>query len=349
MNSKFNQILDECIQALKDGASIDECVAKYPEAAQKLKPLLMMAAELKKAAPPQISVEMRRASEQRMIEAFHVKEKNSPVSKRAFLRYTQQSPVEKEQPVVRKEIKQMKPKVSLLIAGLLVTVIVATTGVTAASANALPGDALYPVKNAADRVQMFFTFSESSKEELEAQQRTEHFEDVLSVMDDERDVDVEFYGTISEVGEDYIIVDGIRVEFTQETMMPETLRTGMVVEVEGHVQAESILAYKISVESDAFGTEDMDMPDDGDDLSDDDSSDDMNDDSSDDEYDDDSSDDMNDDSSDDEYDDSSDDMEDDSSDDEYDDSSDDESDDSSDDSSSDDDYEEHDEEDESDS
>jgi hypothetical protein len=44
----FEQILEECLDAIKSGASLDECLARYPEHAVRLKPLLHAATRLER-------------------------------------------------------------------------------------------------------------------------------------------------------------------------------------------------------------------------------------------------------------------------------------------------------------
>ena len=331
MNPNFEKILDECISAMKNGSTLEACLEKYPEHAEELHGFLTTVSMIKAMPKAEVSLAVRRESERRMLETFHNKELEKPVSKSIFTRYTQRRPVDQQPDVVRKERVKMKNKFSYLIAGLVLTIIIATTGVTVASANALPGETLYPVKNSLQQVRMFLTFSEEGRAELEEEFHQELIEDVMAVMDDGSDVDVEFTGIIEEISDDYIVVDGVKVMFDENTKMPEYLEIGMLVEVEGHVMEDgSLLAYSVAFENDDDSSDDEYDDDDSsdDEYDDDDSSDDEyddDDDSSDDEYDDD------DDSSDDEYDDDGDDSSDDEYDDDGDDSSDDEDEDSSDD------------------
>ena len=358
MNPKFEQILDECIAAIKDGEALEACLEKYPDHAEELRGLLLTVSMLKEMPMPEASLAARRESERRMLAAFHEREKAYPVSKSIFARYTQRRPVEQQPEKVRKVRGKMKNKFSYLIAGLVLTVIIATTGVGVASANALPGQALYPVKDSIQQVRLFLTFDAVEKQELEDQFQQEYLDDVRSIMEDGDEAEVEFYGVVEEIGDGYLVVDGIKVFFDENTMMTDGLEVDMLVEVEGYVMEDgSLLASSVAFEDDDF--DDDDSSDDEYDDDDDSSSDEYDDDSDDDDdFDDDSDDDDDyddDDSSSDEYDDDEydddsdddDDYDDDSDDDDdYDDDSDDD-DDYDDDSDDDDDYD--DEEDESDS
>ena len=46
MRQKFDDILNDCLEMILKGASIDDCLKKYPEYAVKLKPLLNVAAKV---------------------------------------------------------------------------------------------------------------------------------------------------------------------------------------------------------------------------------------------------------------------------------------------------------------
>ncbi|MEE4194748.1 MAG: DUF5666 domain-containing protein [Anaerolineae bacterium] len=351
MKSKLDQVLDECIRAIRSGDSIADCLERYPQHTEALADLLPMASALSAIPVPTGSETARRESENRMLAAFYEKSGQTPVSKSFFVRYTERIQTTISDlfgNITGKELQKMNTKVQMIIAAVLVTVIVATTGVGVASANALPGQALYPLKNSIQQVRLFLTLDEQARGELEEKFRLEYLDDVRVVMEEGDEAEVKFYGVIEEIGEDYMVVDGITLRFNVNTVMPGNLAVGMLVEIEGYIlEGGSLLATEISLEDmdDDFGddSDDDDMDDDSsdDDDMDDDSSDDddYDDDSSDDDYDDDSSsdDDYDDDSSDDDYDDDSsdDDYDDDSSDDDYDDDS---SDDDYDDDSSDDDY-----------
>jgi hypothetical protein len=341
MNQKFDHILDECIRALKAGDSIDACLQRYPQYADALRPLLKMAAACMDIEKPEVTIQAVRASEQMMLAAFHEKKAAQPVSKAILSRYTQREQVGNNQNQtngIRKEKLPMSAKLKLLIAGLLVTIFVASSGVIVASANSLPSDTLYPVKEAVQRVQLLFAFNENGRQRVEQRIYDDYLRDIKQVIAEGREVAIKFEGTVEEIGENYLVVEGIRVELTDQLYNPELLRVGDEVEVYAQVQSDgSVVATQIYlIDFDIDDDDDDDMNDDDDDDMDDDDDDDMDDDD-DDDMDDDDDDDMDDDDDDDMDDDDDDDMDDDDDDDMDDDDDDDMDDDDDDDMDDDDD------------
>jgi len=146
--------------------------------------------------------------------------------------------------------------------------------------------------------------------------------------DDDFDKEIEITGVVTEVGEDYLIVNGIRFEFGPDTEIDDDfdeIQVGDRVEIEARMLGEGgFLIKEIELEYDLFDDDDGDMDDDDDDGMYDDDDDDMYDDDDDDMYDDDDDDeDMDDDDDDDMGDDDDDDMNDDDDDDNDDDDDDD--------------------------
>jgi len=47
----FNAILDECLAALQQGETVDDCLARYPAHADVLQPLLTLAEKVRSTPP----------------------------------------------------------------------------------------------------------------------------------------------------------------------------------------------------------------------------------------------------------------------------------------------------------
>jgi hypothetical protein len=52
MSRRFETVLDECLDRVQAGASIEACLARYPEHAETLRPLLRLAAAVRAVPPP---------------------------------------------------------------------------------------------------------------------------------------------------------------------------------------------------------------------------------------------------------------------------------------------------------
>ena len=48
----IDEILAQCLADIERGATLDDCLARYPQAAGELQPLLLLALQLRAAPPP---------------------------------------------------------------------------------------------------------------------------------------------------------------------------------------------------------------------------------------------------------------------------------------------------------
>jgi hypothetical protein len=128
MNNEFENILDTCLSQIEDGkASIEACLARYPEHAAQLKPLLYAATRLSRARDvmPDPSYKMRARSQLNV--------------------YMQQNPQ-------RKRISPVFWRVSVAFATVMLLFLASGT---AFAQQALPGDALYNWKLTSEHLWRF--------------------------------------------------------------------------------------------------------------------------------------------------------------------------------------------------
>lgn len=229
----FEQILDECLARLHGGSSLDECLAQYPEYAELLHPLLLTAQRLQtiqKSLPAQERMDAGRA---RMLAAVnHRKSQKSftlPVSNGLFSRYTAQirqvyeALVNKEKGMLALPVRAaVSLVVALLIGGML------TVG---ASANALPGDALYGVKLAWENVRMVLTLREQAREQLDQQIQQQREEEIRSLIDLKRSGEVVFIGPLQAQNDEELQVGEFQMRVVPETTVDIGLQSGESVRV----------------------------------------------------------------------------------------------------------------------
>ncbi|MFC1951070.1 DUF4382 domain-containing protein [Chloroflexota bacterium] len=67
MSENFDEILDKCIDSIGSGDSIDDCLARYPEHASELLPLLKTVAGAQDAVPFSPSAEKKQAARQQLL------------------------------------------------------------------------------------------------------------------------------------------------------------------------------------------------------------------------------------------------------------------------------------------
>ncbi len=142
--NEFDNILDECLERmLTGGETAEQCLARYPQWAQELEPLLLASTFARKASSIKPRPEFRERARYQM---------------RAAL----QEMAEKRER--RFSLFHWQPQwVTAVIA--VVVLVVASGGTVAASGNSMPDGILYPVKLATERVRLTLTPSSLGKAE----------------------------------------------------------------------------------------------------------------------------------------------------------------------------------------
>ncbi len=144
MDFNIEDILDDCIAEIRAGKTIEDTLNQYPQLADELRPLLNIAGKLNKLPAPSVSA-------------------NGLMHTMAVLS-TQNANLKKRLQQRRITVFS-KPVLIRIAAAIMIVFIVGWTAVTS-SAQALPGDILYPVKLLTERVRFFLTVNHEDKAEL---------------------------------------------------------------------------------------------------------------------------------------------------------------------------------------
>jgi hypothetical protein len=141
-NSELENILDECLDRLAGGETFEQCLQSYPEQAAQLEPLLQMAQAVIKASAITPRAEFK-----------------------ARARYEFHSALQAEATKRRRPLFSLRRRWSVAL--MVVSILLLTGGGTAAAAsNSMPDSPLYPVKLAAEQVQLTLTPSDMGKARL---------------------------------------------------------------------------------------------------------------------------------------------------------------------------------------
>ncbi len=184
MDTSLETILNDCIDALAAGEPVDQILARYPQEAATLRPLLLTAASL-------FDLSANPAPEART------------ASRRAFL---QQAAASRSRPAFWQRF-------ALIAASILVFLVFAGGGLVWAANASLPGDPLYGIKRSVERVQL--TLSGNS-EQLEIRFAERRRSEVMALIQRRREAEVEFSGVLKEVtpnrwsvGDIPVIIDSV--------------------------------------------------------------------------------------------------------------------------------------------
>lgn len=153
MSEDFKKILDECIdRILTKGATVEDCLASYPERAAELEPHLRIVTGASRAWSYQPGEAARDRARQRLQAAMREMEQKERAVR---------PPI----PARRRLFFAFRPVSVFAVFVIVVTVLGSTVGTVAASGSALPGEVLYPVKRASEQVRLALELSPTAKAE----------------------------------------------------------------------------------------------------------------------------------------------------------------------------------------
>ncbi len=215
MNNLFD-ILEICLQELENGADVESVLARYPEMAGELRPILKAAIMAKKMAAPVPSPEVIRRGRAKLLQ--HA----------AQLREQKAAPRRRMIPVFQRLAISFTLTAFFLASG---------TGLVGASSKALPGENLYPVKRSWEDVRLFFTFDPNQKELLASEFESERLDEVDELLAEGRDEPIQFAGLFMQVnGVTY--VSGVTVLIPVGLQVPAN---GAAVVITGQTNAQGFV------------------------------------------------------------------------------------------------------------
>jgi hypothetical protein len=141
-DKEFDNILNECLERLLKGETVEQCLQGYPEQAEELKPLLETALVAKKASAIQPRADFK-----------------------ARARYQFRSALQEIASPKTRPFWGWFPRWATVVTVILV-LLLAGGGTVAAAGNSMPDSPLYPVKLATEQVQLTLTPSPIGKARL---------------------------------------------------------------------------------------------------------------------------------------------------------------------------------------
>jgi uncharacterized membrane protein YgcG len=216
MNNDIYDILEACLQSIGHGAKIETLLAKYPQFADELRPLLKAALSARAMPLPSPSASgMRRGRAQFLQKAAGMREaKTAPRSRRSVIPMFQ------------------RLAISL---GLTFALVFSGTGLVSASSTALPGENLYPVKRTWEDVRLLFVFNVDSRDALESQYDQERLHEATDLLAEGRPEEISFTGVAVEQNGQFFI-SNLPVLMTPETK--GKLENGATVMAVGRTNAQ---------------------------------------------------------------------------------------------------------------
>ena len=136
----------------------------------------------------------------------------------------------------------------------ILLVVLLGRGTLAASANSLPGDALYPVKRMAEEFRLVFTIDPQARAQLEQELDERRREEAKAIVTTHRVAELSFRGLVEQAAADNWMVGGVRVSISGETIVDGGVALGSRVRVQARSMSDGTLwATRIALEPEAPG------------------------------------------------------------------------------------------------
>ncbi len=220
--------LENCLEAMEQGAGLQEALGRYPHLAGELRPLLEAALMARGASRVHVPPEVRRRGRARLMGRVQAIEESGRNRVRRFI------------PVFPR----------LATTGILVAALVLTsTGLVSASSGSLPGQQLYPVKRTWESVRLLLVFSPQQRDLLQSGYDQERIDEISELLGRRLAAPIAFSGILASQSDGHWLVSGIPVSVTGSTVVPaNSLPVGVPITVSGITRADGVVeAQQINV------------------------------------------------------------------------------------------------------
>ncbi len=222
MDAQLERKLIECLTLIDEGEPIERILARFPEDAARLRPMLETVGLLQRL-PAEPDPGAQRAS------------------RRAFL--NQAADLREQQ---ARRPRWFPSRMVASLAAVLVVLFLAG-GVAAASQRALPGSPLYSVKRAVETAGLLLA-PQNDKAALAASYDQRRRDEVQALLSSGRAAEVRFTGTIESLTPGQWLVSGLPVGINTATSITGTPVAGARAEVQGTTSGGQVVATFITIE-----------------------------------------------------------------------------------------------------
>jgi hypothetical protein len=166
MEKEMETILDWCLDQMRKGKKVEECLESHPQLASELRPLLLLARDIGEVPSPEPRKEAINLALMRVGEAVSKARRTNPflqkISLHRFL---------------------ARPAVAGALSAALVLVFI-VWGVGMLAADSLPGDFLYPFKLVTERARFILAWGAESKAELRIEFSGERLGELIRMVEE---------------------------------------------------------------------------------------------------------------------------------------------------------------------
>ncbi len=219
--TELHDALENCLQAMERGATIEAALKRYPDLATELRPLLMAASMARHSARVHVPLDVRRRGRSKLQQ------------KAAELAPSRPSP--------RRRMIPALPRLALT--GILAAALVLTsTGLVSASSASIPGDQLYPVKRTWESVQLMFVFNPQQRDLMQSIFDQERLDEISELLGRRQAAPISFSGILGRRSDGNWVVSGIPVSVTGSTNLPAgNVSDGVPITVSGVTRQDGVV------------------------------------------------------------------------------------------------------------
>jgi hypothetical protein len=216
MNDKLFDALEVCLQEIENGAALENVLARFPDLARELRPILKASIQARSLAAGSPSPEAVRRGRAKLLQrASEMKEAKAAPRRRVI-------------PIFQR---------LALSLGMAATFLLSGTGLVGASATALPGENLYPVKRTWEDLQLLFILDQDTRDAVKSQFEVERLHEVNELLAEGRHEVIQFAGVFMQInGTNYI--SGVTIVIPSNLQFPEN---GAAVIVTGRTNAQGFV------------------------------------------------------------------------------------------------------------
>lgn len=214
--SKIFDALESCLQELDKGVEIETALRRFPDLADELRPILKTAVKARHMSALGPSPETMRRGRARVMQFA------------AEARASKRAPAKRVIPAFSRLAISFALAAVFLLSG---------TGILSASASALPGENLYPVKRGWESVRLLLIFDKQARELLANEFENERLHEVNELLAEGRHETIQVAGVFIQMnGKSY--VSGLPIFLPANVSIPEN---GAAVVLTGRTNAEGVV------------------------------------------------------------------------------------------------------------
>lgn len=217
--TELYEALENCLQDLKNGQTLESALAGYPQLGSELRPLLKVSILARSARPLIVLDSVKRRGRLRLLQ--HAAE----------MRTAKNGSLHRRIPGLTR---------AAITLGLIGALALTSTGIVSASSGTLPGDQLYPVKRTWEGVRLFFVINPQQRDLLESEYEQERLNEIDDLLGKKQAASISFTGLVTRQVDGQWTVSGIPVS-VQAATNPTTISEGAPVLITGRTNRDGFV------------------------------------------------------------------------------------------------------------